>query len=78
MLVPTSISPVSPFPLTGYGPICYDPNIPRDRAGSEMPRLAPRARSLSEAAAFPFHAIPRTTRTFVSTSFVASLHLSFP
>jgi hypothetical protein len=26
----------------------------------------------------PFRAIPQTTRTLVSTSFVASLHLSFP
>jgi hypothetical protein len=33
---------------------CYNPNIPRDRAGSETPQLAPRAQSLSEAVAFPF------------------------
>jgi hypothetical protein len=41
-------------PLLEVGRKCYDPNIPHDRAGSETPRLAPRARSLSEAAAFPF------------------------
>jgi hypothetical protein len=33
---------------------CYDPNIPHDWAGSETPPMAPRARSLSEAVAFPF------------------------
>jgi hypothetical protein len=33
---------------------CYDPNIPRDQAGSKMPPMAPHARPLSEAAAFPF------------------------
>jgi hypothetical protein len=33
---------------------CYDPNIPHDRVGSEMPPMAPRAWSFSEAAAFPF------------------------
>jgi hypothetical protein len=33
---------------------CYDLNIPRNRAGSEMPPMSPHARSLSEAVAFPF------------------------
>jgi hypothetical protein len=34
--------------------MCYDPNIPRDQAGSETPLMALRARSFSKAAAFPF------------------------
>jgi hypothetical protein len=45
--IPITFPP--PMPLT-----CYDPNIPRDRAGSETPPMAPCAQSLSKAAAFPF------------------------
>jgi hypothetical protein len=60
------------------GAICYDPNIPRDQAGSEMPPMALCARSLSEAAAFPFSHYTADGSDIHIHVFRCFIHLSFP